>query len=255
MQQLENAAPNRWDAGAEADADDPSIWLGSTVLLDLEDTRLRLRVRALTQLCKSEREVVVTLYGFVKRLLFCKPFKMRLYTAREVLDHGRGDQVDKATLLVAMLRLAGIPARMRFVTLHPETMRGLPSAPEPTRPVVEIYRNWQWTGTDTFIYDAAYVDAARRRLARVGWKWGYGIRLDGQFLWNGTDGAYLGGLPTAMDAMVLYDHGTYCDPLEFISSASYRAKHKRLPRMMHRNLTSPIVELTIRDLRLEGTAS
>jgi transglutaminase-like putative cysteine protease len=127
----------------------------STPLLDLEDPKLRLRVRALTQLCKSERDKALAVYRFVKRLPVCTPFKARLHTARQVLDAGRGDAPDKATLLVAMLRAAGIPARIRCITLDGRILRGLTSAVrQANRPVLEMWLPGEWQQTDTYIYDA-----------------------------------------------------------------------------------------------------
>src|SRR6478609_11467801 len=128
------------ESNLEVNLDDPQLWLGAPPLLDLEDPKLRLRVQSLTHLCSTEHERAMAIYGFVKRMPFAKPFKMRLHTAREVIEQGRGDWADKATLLVALLRLAGLPARIRYLTLRGEIMRGLHSGmPEPTRPVVEIH--------------------------------------------------------------------------------------------------------------------
>ena len=96
--------------------DDPGLWLASTGLLDLGDPLLRLKAHSLTQLCKSEREKALAIYGFVKRLTLSKRIKLRHRTARQVLDAGQGDADDKATLLVALLRAAGIPARRMLGT-------------------------------------------------------------------------------------------------------------------------------------------
>ncbi|QJW85313.1 transglutaminase family protein [Ramlibacter terrae] len=230
--------------------DDPGQWLGSSPLLDLEDPRLRLRAQALTQLAAGPREKTLVVYGFVKRLPFAKPFKMRLYTAREVLDNARGDSADKATLLVALLRLAGVPARIRYLTLGGEIMRGLLAGmPEPTRPVVEVFRRGRWIGTDTYIFDAPYYAAALRRLQDNRWAAGYGIHVEGHALWDGANDAYGFGRGDADDTLVLADHGVFCDPLEFVSSPSYRASHNRLPRALQWNLFSPAMDRAIRDLR------
>jgi transglutaminase-like putative cysteine protease len=96
-------------------ADDPQHWLGPSALIDLEDPKLRLRVRALTQLCKNDREKALAIYSFVKLLPLSRRVKLRPLSAREVFDAGRGDASDKATLLVAMLRLAQVHSRLRFV--------------------------------------------------------------------------------------------------------------------------------------------
>ncbi|MGV3571459.1 MAG: transglutaminase-like domain-containing protein [Ramlibacter sp.] len=237
-----------------AGRDEAAPWLGSSPLLDLEDSRLRLRAQSLTQLAATPREKALAVYAFVERLPFAKPFRMRLYTAREVLDNGRGDSADKATLLVALLRLAGVAARLRYFTLDGEIMRGLLAGmPEPTRPVVEVFRQGRWVGTDTYIFDAPYYAAARRRLQENGWPAGFGIHVDGQALWDGDNPAYAGPAPHPGHPLVLADHGVFCDPLEFVSSPSYRASHHRLPRALQWNLFSPAMDRAIRELRQPGT--
>jgi hypothetical protein len=234
-------------------SDDPSVWLGSTPLLDLDDPKLRLRVQALTQLARSEREKVLAVYGWVKRIPFGKPFKMRLHTAREVMEQASADSNDKATLLVAMLRAAGIAARLRFVTLHADTMRGLLAhPPDPTRPIVEVFRDDRWVATDTYIFDAAYLSAARRRLQDLGWDMGFGIRGDGQMLWDGSHNAYVGGSAPEADPMLLVDHGWFCDPLEFVSSKNYRETHVRVARALQWQMKGPAMDVAIRELRDGG---
>ncbi len=51
--------------------------------------------------------------------------------------------------------------------------------------------------------------------------------------------------------MVEADHGVYCDPLEFVSSDSYRQYHARFARAVQFNMLSPVVERAIRDLRAD----
>lgn len=235
--------------------DDPGRWLGSTPLLDLEDPKLRLRARALTQLCKNNREKALAIYGFVKRIPFAKPFKLRLRTPREVLDAGRGDAPDKAALLVALLRLVEIPARLRYVELRGDILRGLTSSvASASRPVAEIWLNSHWVRTDTYIFDAVYMAAARERLKHNDWEWGYGIHRDGHGIWNGADDAFLGGAPTAQDPMVLEDLGVYHDPLTFVSSDVYKSHHPRVARAVHWNMVAPLMDRVVRDLRedIEG---
>ncbi len=235
--------------------DDLQRWLVSTPLLDLEDPKLRLRAHALTQLCKNDREKALAVYGFVKRIPFAKPFKMRLHTPREVIDAGRGDAPDKAALMIAVLRLVGIPARIRYIELRGEILRGLTSnMAAAARPVAEIWLNGGWVSTDTYIFDAMYMAAARQRLKDSGWEWGYGIHRNGQAIWNGVDGAWLGGMPTSEDPMVLADLGLYNDPLEFVSSDIYRSSHPRVARAVHWNVLAPMMERVIRDLREEGAS-
>lgn len=235
--------------------EDPGPWLGSTPLLDLEDPKLRLRARALTQLCKNNREKALAIYGFVKRVPFAKPFKLRLHTPREVLDAGRGDAPDKAVLLVALLRLVDIPARLRYVELRGDILRGLTSSvASASRPVAEIWLNAGWVRTDTYIFDAVYMAAARQRLKDSDWEWGYGIHRNGHGIWNGVDSAFLGGMPTEEDPMVMADLGVFHDPLTFVSSDVYKANHPRIARALHWNMIAPLMDRVVRDLRddIEG---
>lgn len=234
---------------------DPGRWLGSTPLLDLEDPKLRLRVQALTQLCKTERERALAVYGFVKRLQFAKPIKLRLHTAREVIDAGRGDAPDKATVMVAMLRAADIPARLRYIELRGEILRGLTSGvASAARPIVEVWLGERWMRTDTYIFDAAYMAAARQRLKEQGWEWGYGIHRDGHAIWSGSCDAFLGGMPTDRDPMVLGDFGVFSDPAELMDSAQWRNAHPRMARAVQWNVLAPMMEKVVRELRNEASS-
>lgn len=236
-----------------ATPDDPGRWLASSPILDLEDPRLRVRAHAITQLCKTEREKAMAIYGFVKRLPFAKPIKTRLHTAREVFDAGKGDAPDKATLLLALLRLVGLPARIRYVELNGEILRGLTSnVASAARPVAEIWLASRWVSTDTYIFDAGYMAAARQRLKDQDWEWGYGIHRNGHAIWNGFDNAFVGGFPTDQDPMVVADLGIFGDPLEFVTSETYRRNHPRLTRALHWNLLAPMMDRAVRDLREEG---
>jgi hypothetical protein len=217
--------------------------------MDLEDPKLRLRVRALVQLCKNDRERALAVYGYVKRLPLARRWKLRLSTAREVYDAGRGDAPDKATLLVAMLRIAGLPARIRYVALTGEILRGIaPGVAHAGRPMLEVWLQERWVRTDTYIFDPACMAAARQRLRDRGWEWGYGIHVHGHMVWNGVEDAFLGGVPTECDLMVVRDMGVYDDPAQFVRSGVFRERHSRL-RRLYWNLVAPFADSALRNLR------
>ena len=232
-----------------AGEDEPQLWLRPSPLLDLEDPKLRLRVHALTQLCKTEREKALAIYGYVKRLPLARRVKLRAPTAREVFDAGRGDAPDKATLLVAMLRIARLPARIRYVTLAGEILRGIaPGLREASRPIVEVWLHGRWLRTDTFIFDPTCMAAARQRLRELGWEWGYGIHVNGHMVWDGLEDAFLGGVPTECDLMVVRDLGVFHDTAEFIRSRAFRRQYSML-RNAHWMLLAPVVDWVLRNLR------
>jgi transglutaminase-like putative cysteine protease len=232
--------------------DGPGQYLGSTALLTLADSRLRLRAHALTQLCKTDRERAMALHNYVKKLPFERPLKVRLRTAREVMDAGRGDATDKSTLLVALLRRCRIPARILYVELNGEILRGLTSrVPRAPRAVVEIWLHSRWVRTDTYIFDAAYIAAARQRLKDHDWEWGYGIHRNGQSIWNGTDDAFLGGYRTEQDPMVVRTLGVFHDPLQFVSTDMFRRNFVSAAGL-HWNLLSLLMRKAMRQLRAES---
>ncbi|MBG9390261.1 transglutaminase-like domain-containing protein [Caenimonas aquaedulcis] len=241
-------------SGTPAARDDPGRWLGSGELLDLEDPKLRLRAHSLTQLCKNERERALAIYGFVKRITFAKAFKLRQATAREVMAAGRGDADDKATLLIALMRAADIPARLRYIELRGEILRGLTSGvASAARPLAEIWVADRWMRTDTYIFDAAYMAAARQRLKDADWEWGYGIHRDGHAVWSAAGDAYLGGMATAQDPMVLHDFGLFNDPLDLVQSDGWKAAHPRIARAVQWNVLAPMMEKVVRELRQEAS--
>jgi transglutaminase-like putative cysteine protease len=198
-------------------------------------------------LCHGEHEKALALYGFVRRLRVCARFSLRPRTAREVLDAGRGTASEKATLLVAMLRVAGIPARIRYVTTSGEMLRGIAGyLRETDRPLVEVCLQGQWQRTDTYIYDAERLAAARHRLRERGWEWGYGIHVSGAMAWNARESAYLGGVPTECDLMVLREVGLVRDELD------YRARRPLFPhllRVLHWALVASMAHRAWRRLR------
>ena len=235
-----------------ADPDHPSAWTRSTPLLDLQDPRLRLRATALTQLCRSDRERVLAIYGFVKRLPFARAVKLRFRRAREVLDAGRGDADDKGTLIVALLRAVGLPARLCYTELHGDILRGLTDSIESAaRPVLQVWLDGRWAATDTYIFDAAYASAARRRLQAQAWEWGYGLHRDGHLLWDGVNDAFLTGGPDTAAAVSLGVLGQFHDPQDYADSEVYRIRQTRFGRAVRWSLLAPAMERAVTDLRAD----
>jgi hypothetical protein len=238
-------------------SDRPQDWLGNTPLLDLDDPKLRLRSRAIVQLCRTERDKALAIYHFVKRLPYTKRIKLKYPTARDVLNARGGDGDDKATLLIALMRSAGIPARLRYMEMRGEMLRGLiPGSTPAARPLAELWLGGRWVRTDTYIFDAEYVSAARDRLKANGWQHGWGIHIDAQLLWDGKNDAFLGGVPTEKDPMLTRLICVVSDPLELVS-ISLRGKglrYSRSLRALHWNALAPTMIRAIRDLRKAAAA-
>jgi hypothetical protein len=241
----------------DAVSDRPQDWLGTTPLLDLDDPKLRLKARALVQLCRTERDKALAIYRFVKRVPYTKRIKLKYPTACDVLNARGGDGDDKVTLLIALMRSAGIPARVRYMEMRGEMLRGLIGGTTPAaRPLAELWLDGGWVRTDTYIFDAEYVSAARERLKENGWKCGWGIHIDGQPLWDGKNDALLGGVPIELDPMLTRVLCVVSDPMELVS-VSLRGKglrYSRLLRGLHWNALAPGMISAIRDLRASAAA-
>ncbi len=232
-------------------SDRPQDWLGTTPLLDLDDTKLRLKARSIVQLCRTDRDKALAIYRFVKCLPYTKRVKLQYPTARDVLEARGGDGDDKATLLIALMRSAGIPARLRYMEMRGEMLRGLiPRATPAARPLAEFWLG-HWVRTDTYIFDAEYVAAALERLKANGWEYGWGIHLNAQLLWDGKNDAFLGGKPTDQDPMLTRLLCVVSDPLELVSE-SLRAnglRYRRSVRALQWNMLAPTMMRAIRELR------
>ena len=239
-------------------SDQPDDWLHSTPLLDLSATKIRLKARSLTQLASGERAQAMAIYAFVKSLPYAKHVKVAYPTARDVLQARCGDGDDKVTLLIALLRSAGIPARIRYMEMKGEMLRGLvpmTRPPDAARPLAEIWLG-RWARTDTFIYDASYVSAARRQLRARGWAYGWGLHLDGDMLWNGKDDAFLGGAPIEDDPRLKRVLCLVSDPLELVAPHMRRngLRYTRSIRALEWNVLAPAMGRAIERLRAPHAA-
>ena len=197
--------------------DNPNEWLGSTPLLDLNDPKLRIRVLRITQLARSPTQKAVLIHNFIKSLPFgCVPVTVNTPSGT-VLRDGQGDCHTKGTLFVAMLRLVGIPSRLRFVALSSEFMSGIISLPglAITHAITEVFLLGKWLQVDTYVTDEALEARALERLKETGKTLGFGIHAKAQRSWSGEASAY--GQYTYVDTASLPDQdlGVAHDPEHF----------------------------------------
>ena len=230
----------------------PSHWLGSTPLLDLSDDRLRLKAKSLTQLAKSERDKALAIYAYVKAMPYAAPGVTRCHTARHVMDARTGDCHGKSTLFVALLRLAEIPARLRFVQLRGELMRGFMTGVDKVpHVIVEAWLDGRWVKTDTHVFDIRYLICARDRLHADGWDMGWGIHRNAQSIWDGRTDAFSSLTLDEDSGMPLADLGVFSDPREFIDAGATQRDPFALLRAVRWNVFNGRMARGIRELREE----
>lgn len=229
----------------------PAHWLGTTHLLDLDDPRLRLRVQSLVQHHPGARAAAVALLGYVRALPFDLAPRYGLRSARRILDTQRAAWYEKSTLLIAMLRVAGIPARMRIVTVPGDILRGLVQTHRPFfHPLVELWVDNRWVRTDIHIYDPAMLAAARRALMARGWTRGFGIHRNGQVQSDLRDDAYVALALDHAGGMPLFDHGVYNDVSEFLAHYREQSATRWAHDLGHFRLLRGRLRRAYADLRL-----
>lgn len=192
-------------------------WLANTPLLQTDHPRLRIQAAKLTQLKRSMQEKAVACFRFVQSLPFkCVPDSSTI-TAPQVLLNGCGDADTKATLLVALLRASGVPARMRLLTLGSAFLHGiLDTDGRPVEHVIsEVFIDSEWLGVDAYVVDAELGLAARVRLLAEHRRCGYAVHMNGQVAWHANTSAFGQFHVGDMSNLPLADLGVFDDPASF----------------------------------------
>jgi Transglutaminase-like superfamily len=199
---------------------DPADCLVQTRLLDLDDSKLRIQALRITQLATTAEQKAVRVHDYVKAMPFGCVGSTGHFTAGQVLRNGRGDCHTKGTLFVALLRSAGVPARLRFVSLPGGFLRGildLGSTPV-THAIGEVYAGGRWIQTDTYVVDEQLQTRALVRLNHEGQTLGYGIHANGKSHFNAMEDAH--GQYAAHDpsGLPMVDFGAAHDPELFYAA-------------------------------------
>lgn len=174
-------------------------------------------------------QVLESLFIFVRdRIKFGFPVRWAEWdrvTASRVIQCGFGYCNTKATLLVALCRAVGIPARVHFGLISAEIMRGIfPSFVFPFLPEsgahswTEIEIDGKWEPIDSYINDQALYQAARTRLEESGNSIGYSLAcVDGkcssEFNFGEKGFVHMGA--------VIEDHGPWDDASQYFTTDKY----------------------------------
>ncbi len=101
---------------------DLAIYLRATFAIDSDNERVMECARGLVQGCADDREKAVNLFYFVRDSI---PYNMYMisvfeedFRASRIIEWGKGYCVQKAVLLAALGRAAGIPSRVVFARIR-----------------------------------------------------------------------------------------------------------------------------------------
>jgi hypothetical protein len=226
-------------------------WLKASPQLDIKSTKLRTRMMALTQLRATEREKAVAIHDFVKSLPFGCVADYSQLKASDVLKLGHGDCFTKGMLMVALLRCAGIPARLRFVSLPVHFLRGIIDLQESTivHAMAEVYLNDRWIVTDSYVPDEALQLAANARLRQENRALGYGVHINGSMYWTGRQDASAQCYDNDPSSLPTVDWDVADDPMSFYADPSHSELRRNFVARLKWRLAASVVNKRVAAIR------
>lgn len=239
------------------DNDDPERWLVNTPLLQFDHPKIRLLATRLTQLQATPRQKALAVVNHISAIPFGAIADSTGTSAMAVLKAGMGDCHTKSTLLVALLRSIDIPARIRFVSLRPDFLRGIIDTGD--TPIehgcAEVLLDGQWLALDSYVVDTKLAVAAKMRLRQEGLKLGYGMHVDGSTSWNGSSHSF--GQFTEADehSLPLRDWGVFDDPYQFYSSTPFVKNRLKWSSRVKWLVGARMVNKKVKELRLSPGGS
>lgn len=216
--------------------------------IQLADHEHPLVVETAARLTKGEptvRAKLHSLFLYVRdEIRFGFPTGGDFVKASETIRRGVGQCNTKATLLLALCRAAGIPARIHFSLIRKEIQKGfftgiaywlMPS--KISHSWIEVEIDGRWRRIDTFINDLPLFEAARAELKRRCWTTGFSVALK-----NGEASADLNLDKEAFSQMaaVTDDHGTWNDPADYFASRRYRNRPGPFRMWLYRRMIGGI---------------
>ena len=215
------------------------------LLADFNDPLVRETAARLTNYLPDVRSKLGALFDYVRDdIEFGFPPKGDLTAASETIRLGIGQCNTKGTLLLALCKAAGIPARLHFSLIRKDIQRGLFEGlayrllpPRLSHAWLEVELDGSWRRLDGYINDAPFFDAAGESLRRRGWDTGFSVACaEGRAscAFAPEDERFV-----QMQAVV-DDHGVWDDPADYYRSPAYRNRPGALRLLMYRLLIGGI---------------
>ena len=212
-------------------------WLAPTRYIDTGHPEVLAAAQRATAGARTDIERAVRLHDLVRDIPFGWAPAFDEQTASELLACGVGFCNTKSTLFVALLRAAGIPARIHFVSISRRTLRGLITPPGAyvDHSFVEVLLDGRWVATDSYNVDPALYRAAIARLRAENAQIGYGVHINGACQWDGRSDSFSQFVDDhSVSDLTDADFGIHADIGAFYASG------------VGRNRPSPISRLAIR---------
>lgn len=187
----------------------------------LIEPEVRTLAARLTHYAESDRERAIEIYRFVRdeiRFGFTRDFYSM--TPAQTIAAGIGYSMTKGELFATLLEAAGVPARLRFVDIRADILRGLmnPGTTFLDHVYTEVLIDGKWLGVDSYIIDAKLYDAAKVRLDYDNAELGYGVHRHGVDYWDGEYPSFVQWVNDgSVEGLTSKDFGGYQDVATFYS--------------------------------------
>lgn len=194
-----------------------------TKYIDAQNPAIQARVAEIAPANLGQRERAIRIHAFVRdEIKFGWAPQFYDQKASEVLKSGIGFCNTKGTLFSAMLRAAGIPARLHFVNIHAAILDPFidPGTPYVDHSFVEVSLDGRWISTDSYIVDEQLHTAGMRKLGASNKLLGYGIHRDGTTEWDGLSDSFSQYVNPSNGALTTRDYGIHEDVGAFYASGS-----------------------------------
>ena len=177
------------------------------------------------------QEKLEKIFHYVRdEIEFGFPPKWDAVKASETIQYGRGYCTTKATLMLALAKAAGIPARIHTGLIEVKIMRGVfPNFVFPMMPELgghswtEVKLNGEWKSIDSYINDLGFYNKALKKLHDSGMQTAFSIsEANGpsspEFNFGEKGYVHMGA--------VAVDHGVWDDYSDYMNSDKYIAMDK-----------------------------
>lgn len=229
-------------------------------MLDYKHTEIQALINGKGWKTLSTYDAIESVYNFVRDDIKFGYNKDDTLSASQVLLDGYGQCNTKGTLLMALLRAVGIPARFHGFTIFNELQKGaIPNylfsfAPERIiHSWVEVYFEGQWLDLEGYIIDKAYLNKVQQSFADQ-----CDANSDQSFSAFGIatkclqrpDNEWKGGNTYIQKEGIADDFGIYTQPDEFYAEKG--SNLKGLKRILFRYVLRHLMNFNVDKIRLKG---
>lgn len=200
----------------------------------------------------DEYDKIGAIYDFVQNEILLGYNKYDYLTATQVLEDGYGQCNTKATLLMALLRGAGVACRLHGTRVTKEFQRSLmPKVMAKLAPPLivhtwaEVYYNGEWLSLEGVIADKAYVKGLKKMFPDYKGKFfDYAVAVKDfgnlQIDWKGEN-------TTVQQQALVKDFGVFDNPDEFF--ATHKQEYRGLKKFGYEHLGRKIMTRKVAKIR------